>query len=306
MSRAARKKSSDGQYHVMSRSISEIDLFQTNDDKDRYLFLLSKYINKYHCRVYSYCLMTNHVHLHIDTLGFDISRLMHSLNTAYVCWFNKKHDRHGHLFQGRFTSKEVNNRAHGARLSAYIHNNPSDIQGYEGREEEYPYSSYGIITGNREDKYGIVDKDYVLSLFRQGEGVAGEQYREYVEKMKDAALQTDEEVECETVEYEYKRVVPVLLRNMDIDEVISKIRSVLKKPVEIMMRTKWKRECSKVRAFVSYILRTLCGQTYSQICGYIGNMSTSGVSVLTDTGYRLSCNDPEYCNIFMRLIDDHI
>ena len=304
MSRAARKKSSDGVYHVMSRSISEIDLFSSDEDKDHYLRLLSKYVKKYHCRIYSYCLMSNHVHIFIDTLGFDISRLMHSLNTAYVCWFNKKHKRHGHLFQGRFISRIVTGGIQGARLSAYIHNNPSDISGYSGREESYPYSSYGIITGIREDKYDLVDKEYVLSLFREGEIVTGEQYKTYVENMKDAADETGKDVECESVEYEYKRILPVIMRNMDIKDVLAKIRLMIKKPVEIMMRTKWKRECSKIRAFVTYILRTLCGQTYSQICGYIGNMSVSGVSVLTDMGYKLSCSEPKFYSMFVRLIEN--
>ncbi len=303
MPRAARKKSSDSMYHVMSRSISEIDLFLSDDDKDHYLKLLSKYIKKYHCKIYSYCLMSNHVHLFIDPQGFDISRLMHSLNTAYVCYFNKKYKRHGHLFQGRFTSRIVTGRLQGARLCAYIHNNPSDIPGYEGREESYPYSSYAIITGIRKDIYDLVDREYVLSIFREGEIVTGDQYRSYVERMRDASDEMAKEEEAEAGENVYRRESPILLRNMDIKQVLEKIGSMLGMPVEVMMRTKWKRDCSKIRAFVAYILRTLCGQTYAQICNYVGSMSVSGISSLTDTGYRLVCRESKYKKTFEHLVD---
>jgi REP element-mobilizing transposase RayT len=302
MPRAARKKSSDSMYHVMSRSISEIDLFLSDDDKDHYLKLLSKRIKKYHCRVYSYCLMSNHVHLFIDPQGFDISKLMHSLNTAYVCYFNKKYKRHGHLFQGRFTSRIVTGRLQGARLSAYIHNNPSDIPGYKEREESYPYSSYAIITGIRKDIYDLIDREYVLSIFCEGEIVTGDQYRSYVERMKDASDEMAKQDGAESSENVYRRESPILIRNMDIKQVLEKIGSMLSMPVEVMMRTKWRRDCSKIRAFVTYILRTLCGQTYSQICDYVGSMSVSGISSLTDTGYRLVCGENKFKQIFMTLI----
>ena len=84
MPRAARKKSDESMYHIMCRSISEVNLFQCDEDKDYYLSLLKRYIKKYHCRIYAYCLMGNHVHIYIDPCGFDISSFMRSLNCAYV------------------------------------------------------------------------------------------------------------------------------------------------------------------------------------------------------------------------------
>jgi len=82
MPRAARKKETEGIYHVMARSISEFNLYPDDDDKEYYLNLLAKYRKKYKCKVYGYCLMTNHVHIHVDPCGFDISKFMQCLNLA--------------------------------------------------------------------------------------------------------------------------------------------------------------------------------------------------------------------------------
>jgi putative transposase len=90
---------------------------------------------------------------------------MVSLNSAYVSYFNRRYNRHGHLFQGRFASTIVDNDSYGITLSAYIHNNAKDLPGYAGREEMYRYSSYDIYTGIRKDTDDLVDIDDILKLF---------------------------------------------------------------------------------------------------------------------------------------------
>ena len=105
MPRKAREKSPESVYHIMCRSESEFLLFRDDEDKDYYLDLIKRYTDKYKCSLYAYCLMDNHLHLHLDPKGFDVSKFMHSLNTAYVRYYNKKYQRHGHVFQERFQSK---------------------------------------------------------------------------------------------------------------------------------------------------------------------------------------------------------
>jgi len=105
MPRKAREKSPESVYHIMCRSESQFWLFRDDEDKDYYLDLLKRYTDKYKSILYAYCLMDNHLHLHLDPKGFDVSKFMHSLNTAYVRYYNKKYQRHGHVFQERFQSK---------------------------------------------------------------------------------------------------------------------------------------------------------------------------------------------------------
>lgn len=185
MPRRAREKNTYAVYHVISRSISEIMLFIDNADKVYYLNLLKRYLEKYRCSLYAYCLMSNHIHLHLDTRGFDISTFMHSVNTAYVRYFNKKYDRHGHLFQGRFGSRILYNDAYNLAVSAYIHNNPKDMAEYSGHEEDYEFSSYGIYLNTMPDYYGIIDKSFVVGLFNgMGHVNFAKSYHEFVKLRK--------------------------------------------------------------------------------------------------------------------------
>ncbi|MBP1744207.1 MAG: transposase, partial [Firmicutes bacterium] len=69
MPRTARDKRPDAIYHIMSRSISELDLFRDEEDKARYMSIVRRYKKKYNIRIYAYCLMGNHSHLMIDANG---------------------------------------------------------------------------------------------------------------------------------------------------------------------------------------------------------------------------------------------
>ncbi|HPZ05203.1 MAG: transposase [Acetivibrionales bacterium] len=289
MPRKAREKHSHAQYHIMCRSISETNLFREDADKDYYLSLVAIYTRKYKCAVYSYCLPDNHVHIHVDPRGYDISSLMHSINTAYVIYYNKKYDRHGPLFQGRFLSKIVDSDRYCLVLSAYIHNNAKDIPGYRGREEEYPYSSYGIYLGIRKDTHKLIDKSLIKGIF----GIRNKKsfikrYKEFVSKRSDMEV-IDKEDPCEEIfeaKNEYDSGRRVIIRDMKPARVIAYIAMKLKKSVESIISTD--RRQNKYRAFTAYVLRVLCGLRYKQICENIFNVTISGCSSLCRKGYELT------------------
>ena len=304
MPRAARKKSDESMYHIMCRSISEVNLFQCDEDKDYYLSLLKRYIKKYHCRIYAYCLMGNHVHIYIDPCGFDISSFMRSLNCAYVSYFNRKYKRRGPLFQGRFASKIVHNDTYSLTLSSYIHNNPKDMPGYENREEEYRYSSYGVYTGYRKDVDGIVDTDYILKLFAKDKRTAQQKYRLFTESMRDTGIiqEVDEEIMRAYTENEYRSEKSYIVRDRAPDKLRKKVGKSLGEPYPETVWRKYSRQASSFRAFVVYVMRILCGYSYKRICEYIGNMSLSGISRLSNEGFRLLNEHRLYRDAFNVLI----
>lgn len=125
--RTARVKSPAGIYHIMIRSISDTPLFKNDIDKNKYLELIRKNQNIFLFKMYSYCLMTTHAHFIIDSAGADVSKFMKAINLSYAIYFNKKYNRHGHLFQGRFKSKLITNDKYLIMLSAYIHSNVKDL-----------------------------------------------------------------------------------------------------------------------------------------------------------------------------------
>ncbi len=322
MPRKAREKSTFAVYHVISRSISEIMLFIDNSDKAYYLKLLKRYLERYRCSLYAYCLMSNHIHLHLDTKGFDISTFMHSLNTAYVRYFNKKYDRHGHLFQGRFGSRILYNDAYNLAVSAYIHNNPKDIAEYYGREEDYEYSSYGIYLGTKPDYYGIIDKSFIMSLFNGTEySSSAKRYHEFVRIRKgnmdvsDISDVTDiSDVPDVSNALEISNILPdsntceyvsgrkVIIREKAAENIITYISEKMEIHHQTSLGLKAQRKLVKYRALVAYSLRVLCNLSYRDICEHLVNITISSCSRLCSKGYDLISKDRSHLQIFNELV----
>lgn len=94
----------------------------------------------------SYCLMPNHFHLLLYQYEIDgITRLLRSVATGYVLYFNKRHKRTGTLFQGRYKASQISSQGYWDHISRYIHLNPLDL----GEDyKTYKYSSYGNYIGS--------------------------------------------------------------------------------------------------------------------------------------------------------------
>lgn len=111
-------------------------------DDDRYYFL--KILREAHERlgviVHIYCLMDNHYHLTLETPEGDLSRIMHFINSSYSVYLNKKYERCGHLFQGRFKAILIQTDAYMRVLATYIHGNPVRKRMVD-RPYEYSWSS---------------------------------------------------------------------------------------------------------------------------------------------------------------------
>jgi len=82
-------------------------LFIDEADHKRFLDRLSERVEQYSIRLYLFVLMSNHFHLVFETPEANCSKFMQSLSTAYTVYYNLRHDRHGHLFDGRFKAKLV-------------------------------------------------------------------------------------------------------------------------------------------------------------------------------------------------------
>lgn len=303
MPRKARSKDPLAIYHVMCRSISELLLFACDEDKDYYLLLLKRYLSKYHCSLYAYCLMDNHLHLQIDPKGFDISTFMHSVNTAYVRYYNKKYNRHGHLFQDRFQSRILSTDEYNLSVSAYIHNNPHDIESFSGREETYEYSSYGIYLGIVPDRYGLVETCFIQGLFGlPSHKLFTKRYHEFVR----SRLNNQENEEMQIIkpmdaEYEYVSGRNVIIRERPVNDIISFISRKLKIHQHTGLKTKSRRQLTDYRAFTAYVLRVLCNLSYRDICKHIMNITITSCSRLCSYGYELTNNSDKHLKIFNEL-----
>ena len=135
-------------YHITSRGNRRSDIFLDDKDRLRYLRYLEETKQRYFFELHSYCLMTNHVHLLLETKQHPISPIMQKLNSRYAMSFNKRYNREGHLFQGRYHSVLVESVEQFTATSRYIHLNPVRANIVK-KPDEYKWSSYlAFQTGN--------------------------------------------------------------------------------------------------------------------------------------------------------------
>ncbi|MFH1148904.1 MAG: transposase, partial [Actinomycetota bacterium] len=107
MSRQPRVKCAGAFYHVTSAGVHESAIFLDDTDRVIFLELLTSCVDKFKWRVHSYCLMTTHYHLLIETPEDTISEGMKYLNGHYSIRFNRRHSRKGHLLKERYWSKLI-------------------------------------------------------------------------------------------------------------------------------------------------------------------------------------------------------
>jgi REP element-mobilizing transposase RayT len=114
------------------------------DDADRraYLRLLGWVVRRAGWRCIAYCLMSNHVHLLVLTPKPNLGRGMQVLHGDFARAFNDRHGLSGHLFQGRFDNKLVEDDEQFIGAAVYIARNPVEA-GMCGHPRDWAWSSYG-------------------------------------------------------------------------------------------------------------------------------------------------------------------
>ena len=127
MARALRIERLGGRYHVTVRGNERKAIFRDDTDRFHIFELLAELGERFGTRVHAYVLMDNHFHLMVETPEANLSRTMHWLGVSYSVWFNRRHRRAGHLFQGRFKAFIVENDAGWQEVARYVHLNPIRI-----------------------------------------------------------------------------------------------------------------------------------------------------------------------------------
>ena len=173
-------------YHIMNRGIEKKAIFRNDKDYFRFLNLLAKYSKEFDWKIYCYCFLPNHFHLLVQTQKHPLSLIMKSLQTAYGVYFNKKYNRVGPVFAGRFKSIICQEDEYFLQVSKYIHLNPVRL-GLCEDPADYPYSSYKNYireTGDRASS--IIDKRSMKRIL--GDNISDKSrrmYRLFVEESED-------------------------------------------------------------------------------------------------------------------------
>ena len=179
---------------------------------------LSKTKEKYEYKIYTYCLMPNHIHLVIYDEKDNLSIAIQSLAVSYSSYWNKKYERVGHLFQDRFRSKNVETGSYLKTLCRYIHQNPS--KSGISKMEEYLWSSYREYAKNSNE---IVDKKQIFMLFGKNKKEAIEnliQFHKVNEKANGIKEMIEYEMTGRISDEQAKKYIEEILKIKNIQEII--------------------------------------------------------------------------------------
>ena len=172
MARRPRLLASGVLYHVIVRGNHRQKTFLNESDYQAYLERLGRYRKRLAVTVYAYCLMPNHVHLLVETGSQPLSRFMQGLQQSYTQYFNRKHHKVGHLFQGRYKAIVCDKDEYLLGLVRYIHLNPIRANMVQ-KLDAYPYSGHRHYVEGRVSE--VLEPGRVLDLLG---GRAG--YRRFV------------------------------------------------------------------------------------------------------------------------------
>jgi len=176
-------------YHVTCRGNERASIYQDDKDRKRFLATLEESVDAFRVEVHCYTLMSNHFHFLLKTPEANLSRFMQRFNTAYTTYYNLRHKRSGHLYQGRYKALLVEADEYLLELSRYIHLNPVrlDTQKDSSVEEKiktlqnYTWSSMpGFVNPKRRNAFSHYED--VLAYMGGDTRKGRKRYQEFVMK----------------------------------------------------------------------------------------------------------------------------
>ena len=294
-------------YHVYSRGNAGEKVFNGKRDKEKFLEYLGKVTERFAVVIHTYCIMSNHYHLLIETHEANLSAAIQWLNISYAVFYNKKHQRSGHIFQGRFKSILVDKDEYIKQLSRYIHLNPVRAK-IVSEPLEYPWSSYSSFVGETKESEWL-ETGGLLGHFGRKLKESITNYKSYVEKVNVEAIKNpNKEVSCgfvlgddDFVKWVYKKFISSRGENKEIPE-LKKIRPQVSvdKVVKIVCD---EFECKKeyilqkgrkrniAREITIYIARDICGETGKKLGEYFGGVSGMAITLSYNSIFNKSCKD---------------
>jgi REP element-mobilizing transposase RayT len=148
MARKPRVEFEGAFYHVIARGNQRRSIFSDDRDRKAYLARIERYRKRYNFTIYGYVLMSNHVHLLIQSGKVPLSKIMQGIQGGFTQRYNRQHRTAGHLFQGRFKAILCDRDAYLLELVRYIHLNPVRIR-QPHDPWEYRWSSHRAYLGER-------------------------------------------------------------------------------------------------------------------------------------------------------------
>ena len=180
MPRQSRIDAPGALHHIVARGIDRKAIFRDDRDRGDFLERLGTNLEESRTPCYAWALLPNHFHLLLRTGAIPVSTVMRRVLTGYAVGYNRRHRRHGHLFQNRFKSILCQEDRYLLELVRYIHLNPLRAGMVEDLKslDRYAYCGHSRLMGWRES--GWQDTAYILRLFAKTISAARRRYMEFV------------------------------------------------------------------------------------------------------------------------------
>ena len=182
MARPLRIEYPNAYYHVTCRGNARENIVTDSADRLRFLDLLARSAEIYQARILAFVIMTNHFHLVVMTPKANLHDFMRHFNISFTSFFNRKYDRVGHLFQGRYKAFLIDADSYLLEVSRYIHLNP--VKAEERRQHsvkenvqylrQFRWSSYPVYSGKKQAP-AFLSTEEILGFF----GMAQDAHRRY-------------------------------------------------------------------------------------------------------------------------------
>ncbi|MCF6291368.1 MAG: transposase [Desulfobacterales bacterium] len=180
MPRQARLDAPGTLHHVIVRGIEKRRIVDDSKDRGNFVSRMGKIAGDTGTIIYAWALLANHAHLLLRSSEFGLSRYMRRLLTGYALSYNKRHRRHGHLFQNRYRSVICEEEPYFLELVRYIHLNPLRaglVEGLAGLDR-YRWCGHAVLLGRYANEWQ--DCGSVLTRFGQPGKSARAAYRQYI------------------------------------------------------------------------------------------------------------------------------
>ena len=258
-------------YHVIVRGNQRLKTFLDDRDYQVYLERLAKYRKLYGYNIHAYCLMPNHAHLLVESSDRPLGKFMQGLQQSYSQYFNARHRKVGHVFQGRYKAIICDRDEYLLQLTRYIHLNPVRAEMVK-TPDRYRYSGHRAYIEGKAD--AVIDPARVLKLFG---GKAA--YRGFVQDgLKDG--HKDQYYEVEDQRFlggegfgekltEDSETRPAVTRRKPLESIVRQLAKDFQTTVEVIRSSDRSWEISKARTTIAFVLTRRLGYRLADVAAYI-------------------------------------
>jgi len=277
-------------YHVMLGGNGGCDVFADAKDRYRFFLLLQEMVERFGCRVYAYSLMDTHIHLALQVGEVELSKVMQNLSSRYTRWSNRRHQKTGHLFQGRYKAILVEEDAYLLQLVSYLHLNPVRA-GMTADPADFSWSSHRAYLGQEIVPWLVCDlvlaqlsetPSHARKLFADfvaGEAGKGHRGEFHGRGSLDPRLCGEDDFQTEVL----RQAQEMPLKRPDLITTVQCVIDHFGCDLEKLRAPGQGRQLSQVRAFVAWAVVTYSSSTLTAL----GDLLSRDLSTLSSAVRRL-------------------